>query len=429
MIKKTASLLLSLTVAASCLTFTGCSSESNAEIYDSGGGLLSTSLEADPKSDNFAYLDIAISEAKTLVSEETLKKGCKIYTYCDTRLISGMKTACNTTALGFEVGCAMTDLQGRLIAAYSSTETNLATQKNQPYSAIKPLAVYAPAMENGTINWSTLFEDSAYKTLEDQNGTKTDWPKNATGIYSGKNVTVYNAVKQSLNTVAVKCLNTFGVNNSIDFLRNSFGMDLDYELQKSVTAGEEEVIGNIAMGYTYAGSSPAEMAGYYQIFAGGGKYAPHRTVKRIEDSDGKVLYEDKTEAKQVISPETAYVMNQLLKGVITPGGTGEKAHCGDIPVAGKTGTGDLNAGNWFVGVTPEFSCAVWHNKQDENRAAELFSEITLNAGVENKLFMTSAKVEEKIFCPDSGKLLSTGCKRAELGYYESDRVPEECNIH
>lgn len=439
MIKKIISVLLIISVF---LLVSGCKKE-ETNIYDNNDKLISTA-DIITESENFAYIDIVMREADTIISKLNncdeksarnllLKGKYKIYTYCDQGLIKTIKKVYSEVIPDVNFGCAISNLNGNLIAAYSgseSLETNFAIKKTPPYSTFKPLAVYAPAIESKKITWSTLFEDSPYKILEDEYGIKRDWPANATGIYSNKQVTPFIAIKESLNTVAVKCLSQYGVNNSIDFLKTKFNINLDLEQYKSTIYGEEEVIGNIALGYTNAGCSPVEMAGYYQIFANGGYYKTPKTIKKIVDNKGNTLYENKEEAVQVISSETSYIMNELLKGVITPGGTGEKAYCADIAVAGKTGTGDDNLGNWFVGVTPEFSCAVWHSEYNKtNYATQFFSGITKKANINNKVFMTSENVVKKIYCTESGKLLSSDCKSVEIGYFATNNIPNICDLH
>lgn len=309
------------------------------------------------------------------------------------------------------------------------SEGNLSVQKNPPYSTIKPIAVYAPALENKKINWSTLTADSPYKKITDNNGNLRDWPANATNTYSKNPVTIYEAIRQSLNTVAVKTLKDYGVSDSIDFLKENFKFDLKTEAYKANVFGEEESLGSVALGYTVEGASTVDMAGYYQIFANGGNYTEPKTIKKIVDDAGRIIYECKPESKRIISEETSHIMNELLKGVITVGGTGEKANCSETAVAGKTGTGDANSGNWFVGITPQYSCAVWHSVSDSNYASEIFSNIIKNSVITIKDFRTSPNVVKKIYCKESGKLMTVNCRNVELGYYTADNIPSICDVH
>lgn len=440
MTRKIISFLLAISL---CILACGCAKRQTANIYDGSGDVLVGSAEIDSLTDeNSAYLDIVISQAANIIAQlkntdtqSAVKqiKNYNIYTYLDKDLVTAIATAYSETVSGASLGCAIVDLDGRLVAAYSASATedkNFALEKMQQHSTMKPLSVYAPAIESGLINWSTMTEDSPYKVLTNSKGVKYDWPSNASGKYSHSNITTYKAIKESINTVAVKLLSNYGVNNSIDFLQKNFNLDLSYEQQKATIYGEDEVIGNVALGATMAGSTPIDMAGYYQIFANGGAYTAPTAIDRITDRDGKTVYQNDAEPVEVISRDTSYIMNELLRGVAKAGGTGDDARIEGIEVAGKTGTGSAFSDNWFVGVTPEYSCAVWHSYIGyENLAAKVFAGIVSNSDIENTVFMTSPNVKKYIYCNESGMLLGGGCKSAEMGYYLKDSPPKNCTLH
>lgn len=442
MTKRIICILLCLTI---CLSFVGCAKKekATASIYDSAGKVIVSSAQYASLSDkNSAYLDVVITEASDIIKKlnacdtETAKKQIKkysIYTYLNQDMIKAMETAYSENISGADFGCSIVDLKGNIVAVYSASSEenkNFAVEKKQQHSTMKPLSVYAPAIEKGLINWSSLTEDSPYKQLTNSKGVLYDWPSNATGKYSYKKLTTYEALKESINTVAVKTLSDYGVNNSIEFLQKNFNLDLSYEQSKATMHGEDEIIGNIALGATMAGSTTVDMAGYYQIFANGGSYTEPKSISKIVDKNGKVVYERTAQSTQVISAETSCLMNFLLRGVLKSGGTGVDAQVNGVEVAGKTGTGDARSDNWFVGITPEFSCAVWHSKTDyKNQAATVFSTIVKNCEIKNTLFMTSPNVKKYIYCAESGLLLGNGCKSAEMGYYLTDNLPAYCNIH
>ena len=391
-----------------------------------------------------AYTETVIAEAVEIISEKNdcdekeaesqiLAGSYVIYTTFDSNIYESVKNAYeNSSASNSPFGCTVTDLQGNICAIYSSSdEVNYATANLSPYSSIKPLSVYAPAIEKGTAYWSKVYEDSPYKQVENEDGTKSDWPLNASETYSYENTDVYTAIKESLNTVAVKCLDESGVSESISFLSEKFGFDLSYESQKASQQGEEEVIGNIALGYLYEGVSTVDMAGCYQIFANTGIYYKPKTISKICTENGSTVYVAEDNSERVIKESTACIMNQLLQGVVTPDGTGADAQYASIPTAGKTGTGSANDGNWFVGIVPEYSCAVWHGEgAEKNCSPEIFSEIM--AGIEpdeSKNFPVSADVQSGIYCRESGMLISDKCREIETGHYVADSVPGICNIH
>ena len=380
-----------------------------------------------------------IQNAEKCTSEEAqeklFSKEYVVHTAYDPLVYDAIHSQYQQSSIGLaSFGCAVTDLKGNVCALYSAGEnsetTDYSTTLLPPYSAFKPLSVYAQAVEAGLIGWSTVYEDSPYKTMVDENGEESGWPVNATQTYANANIPVYHAIAQSLNTIAVKCLKDVGVRKSIDFLMDNFGIDLSYEQNKATTEGEEEVIGNIALGYLNKGVSPLDMAGYYQIFAAKGVYKAPCTVVKICTADSKVAYKNQTEEKQVIKESTAGIMNMLLQGVVKIG-TGKAAYNSEITFAGKTGTGNSDDGNWFVGVAPEYSCAVWHGAGAEaNSCAQLFGAIMAQlCGESKKIFELPQDLTMSIYCMESGKSAGTECSRIDMGYYAAGEVPEICDAH
>ena len=376
---------------------------------------------------------ILVSEAK----EKLLEEEFKVYTSFDPNAYKAIKKTYDSNKdEELQFGCAITDTKGHLIATYGADSddtqyVNYAGIQTPAYSSFKPLSVYAPALEKGLISWSTTYEDSPVKQIEESDGTLRDWPKNATEKYTNQRITINEAIKKSLNTVAVRCLQEYGVKESIQYLTNAFGIDLSYEVNKMNLAGEEEILGNLALGYLENGVSPIDMAGYYQVFTNLGIYTEPKAVTKICDNKGNILYKTEVEEKRVINMETAYVMNLLLQGVVARGGTGEKAQIKGVQVGGKTGTGEK--GNWFVGFTPEYTCAVWHGKyQNSNCTAEMFSKIVSDLKhTVDKNYPECKFVEMKPYCLESGMLFSVtgGCKQAGTGYYTSLNKTKRCEIH
>ena len=423
----------------------GTAEEKAVTVYDSQGAVLlqTTSVSDLYDADCWAYLELVVEEAAQIIAEQDncstadargrlFTKGYEIHTAFDSVAFAALKEAkrndCN-------FACAITDLKGNLLATYcedtNGKQINYLPQRRSPYSAFKALSVYTPAVENGVVNWSSLYQDSPYKQMKDENGTLRDWPANVTNTYSQEKVTAYEALRTSLNTVAVKCLADLGVSKSVEFLQTQFEIPLKQEEFVAKEYGEEEVIGSIALGYLEVGVTPAEMAGYYQIFANGGMYSAPKTVSSITLEHSE-LYVRQDKQKQVVRPETADLMNKLLQGVVATGGTGVKANCGNVQVAGKTGTGDDYADNWFVGVTPGYSLAVWHGQSDSNHAAEMFSMVmgTLYSKLPgaNTKFVTHKNLSQLVYCTHSGKAFSENCSVIDTGYYTNEAALPVCDV-
>lgn len=417
------------------------------KIFDGQGGLMVHAMDVADlyESEYWAYLEVVLVEVcgilpseseEEAVPEELFVNGYEIHTSFDPAIYTALDNVCADWGTDMPLGCAVTDLEGALLAVYSADPVdslvNHVTTQTSPYSAFKPLSVYTPAVEAGIINWSTLYHDSPYKQLE-QDGVLRDWPQNASLTYSQKDVTVYDGLRKSLNTVAVKCLAQLGVIESIAFLQDSFGIPMVEEEYVALTYGEEEVVGNVALGYLETGVTPIDMAGYYQIFATGGIYSAPKAIKLIRGPEGDTVYIRTAEDKQVVSAATADTMNKLLQGVVAPGGTGETAFCDDVAVAGKTGTGDYNSDNWFVGVTPGYSCAVWHDEYDRNIADDIFAQIIRRIYKDqpdaNRNFITHKNLFQKAYCAESGMIAGDKCTSIGVGYYASEMGMPTCDKH
>lgn len=428
----------------------GCTKSEQVTVYDAQGAVIATLSKADfPDSELTdtgyrSYIELVLSEAAAALSatdrcttseavSKLFQNGYALYTALDPAAQSAVDTMyTDYAAQGLPLGCAILDYSGGIRAVYSGGGESYALMKHPPFSTIKPLSVYAPAMESGIIDWSAKLTDMPYKQLPDDAGLMKDWPVNPSQGYTYQPTALLECIKQSLNTTAVHCLKSVGVENSIKFLQDSFGADLAYEQNKLTLEGEEEVIGNIAMGYLYAGVTPVDLAGYYQIFGNGGQYTRPHALTQIVDSSGRAVYTHQSEVKQVIRADTAYIMNRLLSAVVSPGGTGAKAKVSNTELVGKTGTGNEEGGNWFVGVTPEYSCAVWHGVGEKtgNIAAELFTNIMENMPAHTVTqFPSCATVRKGVYCSQSGKLFSSSCSQMQIGYYASDRKPAVCDAH
>lgn len=220
---------------------------------------------------------------------------------------------------------------------------NRATQmRRQPGSALKPLAVYGPALELGYTTASVLLDE---KTSFSGGYT----PQNAGDQYYGR-VTMRTAIRNSLNTTAVRLLEEIGIDKAIQYL-NKMGiptMPSDRNL-------------SLALGSMTHGVTPVELAAAYVPYANGGIYYSPYCVERIISSDGETVYEREDSGKRVISEQNAYLMTSLLQSVVS-NGTGTRMQHANTPVAGKTGTVSMKGGNrdiWMAAYNTELSVAVW----------------------------------------------------------------------
>ncbi len=224
---------------------------------------------------------------------------------------------------------------------------NRALTPHQPGSAIKPLAVYSPALENG-ITPGTVFDDVPYAKMV--NGRP--WrPDNWNFKYEGL-VTVRKALTDSINTVALRIADQLGPEKDFDSVKR-FG------ITTLVESGPNSDRGNPAFaigGLTY-GITPLELTAAYSTFANNGVRSKPLSILKVVDASGNGLEENVPKHFNVLSPQVDYLMVDMLKSVVREG-TGGMANIGR-PQAGKTGSTDNWADVWFVGLTPDTVGGVW----------------------------------------------------------------------
>ncbi len=225
---------------------------------------------------------------------------------------------------------------------------NYATDtKRPPGSAIKPLSVYAPAIDMGLINWSTIIEDSPTSDIKG-----ISWPSNANGKYIGETNIKY-AISNSLNTVAVRVLDMIGNERSFDFITNKLNI-------KSLNPIEDMGSASLALGQPSRGITLRELTNAYSIFQDG-IYSNSRTYYKVTDSTGKIILDNPLNQQCVISKETAAIMTKLLQSVVIEGtASGAIDLSNKMDVAGKTGTTQYSFDKYFIGYTPSLLAGVWY---------------------------------------------------------------------
>lgn len=321
------------------------------------------------------YFDAVISEAVNrygIEEEDLMNRGYTIHTtlsqvaqqQMDTsfRHDSLFPTAADGTAaqsasvaINPETGGVMAIVGGR--GEYTLRGFNRATQmKRQPGSVVKPLGVYAPALENG-FDIDSMLKDELTSYGE------TDYtPTNLSGTYQGE-VPLYYALSNSLNAPTVWLLNEIGVGEGMSKLRD-FGWDVD---------DSDRQLGSIALGGMNYGISPLDLASAYSVFPNNGVRVEPHFITKIVDSTGNVIVENNPKTNRVLNETVNEEMNQLLLDVFDSGTAAVNEPFG-FQVAGKTGTTQREEGpgvndQWIVGYTPDIVVATWmgFDESNENR--------------------------------------------------------------
>ena len=247
---------------------------------------------------------------------------------------------------------------------FSQSQFNRAVQaKRQPGSAFKPF-VYSAAIDNGFTQASVINDYPVqYKTPDGV------WsPRNYGRGYSGP-TTLYSALVRSVNVVAVKVLDMVGAETVIKYA-HQMGIKSELGPNLSLALGSSEV-------------TLLEMVGAFTTFPNLGERVVPKFINRIEDRYGNPVTEFQTQRIRALSPETAYIVLDMLRGVVQYG-TARRVSVLGRPVGGKTGTTNSLADAWFVGFTPDYAAGAWvgmdqrvslgHGEQGGRTAAPIFVE-------------------------------------------------------
>lgn len=213
--------------------------------------------------------------------------------------------------------------------------------ERQPGSAFKPF-VYLAALENN-FTAATVVDDSPV--------TFGGWsPRNYDGTFRGP-ITIRRALEKSINTVAVKTAHQVGVEKILDRAQQ-MGITT---LVRSGSINDNNL--STALGGLTHGVTPLQMASAYGTLANRGIHTEPIAIIKVVDRNGAVLEQATPKQKAVIDEKVAYVLTDMMRGVIERG-TGTGANIGR-PAAGKTGTTNDYVDAWFVGFTPDLVCSVW----------------------------------------------------------------------
>ena len=415
------------------------------------------------------YVEAVISETIDLLVEKTglspkyceqmvLSGGLSIITPYDPEAQAAVDTVFNdrsnldqvSSRTGQRLMSAITlvdNSSGYVVAMGSTDEKTLnrgsiwpVTTTRQPGSSIKPLSVYAPAIDMGLITPASVIDDNPYLL----NGSV--WPLNVSANYRGL-TTVQHAVTVSLNTVALRVVEMVTPQASYDFMEDKFGFT---SLEPYYVNSRGEVKSDIdrsplSMGGLTWGVSTFEMAAAYATFPRNGEFKKATTVLEVRDANGNTVVDNEPEAQFIIKPETAYYINSMLTNVVSSG-TGTGARIPGQTVAGKTGTTNDAFDYWFCGYTNYYTAAVWCgypnsevvNNNHNNPTVRLWQKVMaiLHEGKENAAFPVPGTLNSYSICLDCGKRATDACANDIRGsriqsfrLFPDDAPAESCTCH
>lgn len=418
---------------------------------------------------------------KQVASQKVYSGGLRIYTLMDPEVQSAMEEVYLNDAIfekalkkkvsGVPAESAMVicdpytgDLLGIVGGRGEKTESrilNLAAQSvRSSGSSIKPLAVYAPAIEEGLVTWASVFDDVPV-SFSDETEEAVPWPKNYDLTYGGLSNINYSVI-HSLNTVSVKTLQLVGERNSFNYLTEKMGF---HSLIESLTLDDGSVLSDIglaalALGQQNYGVTVREMASAFCVFPNNGIYNKTRSYLYVYDSNGEIVLSNDAESNVVFSEETTYIMTKIMQNVFNS--TASAAYRvtlrKTVNCAGKTGTAGNDYDRWLLGYTPYYVAGVWYgykipkvltNELETSPCVYVWDEVMTKlhqkyiddakAGVsELKTFDETrpSGVVQAEFCRDSGKLMTDACaldprgKRNQTGWFKKGTEPTEyCDCH
>ena len=311
----------------------------------------------------------------------------------------------------------------------------------QSGSSIKPLSIYAPGFEQGSITPATVVKDIP---LTYKGGA---WPKNDSRSYSYSR-TILSAIVSSVNASAAHTLDKIGLSYGYDFAKNKFGLSTleDEYIDRNGTVHTDNAFAPLAMGAQTWGVTVRDMATAFATFANKGVYRRARTFTKVYDSNGNLVIDNTQKQEQILSRKSVDYINYCLVRA-TKNGTGTNAYFSGTQLAGKTGSTADFKDRWYCGFTGYYTAAVWtgFDKPEVirgisgNPAAQLFKKVMkpLHSGKSNISLYRSSKLKSVSVCLDSGLLATSACGKDARGIsriatavvYSDDYPKKACNKH
>jgi len=308
---------------------------------------------------------------------------------------------------------------------FNDSNFNRAVQAaRQPGSAFKPF-IYTAAIDNGFSPTDIILDTPI--TFKAGNGE--DWsPQNYDKKFRGP-ITLRAALANSVNVPATKLLQKLGTSVVTSYAKR-MGIRSRLLPDLSLALGTSEV-------------NLLELTASYGVFADQGVRVSPVYILRVEDKNGKVLEQSHTAAEEVLSPETALTMTNMMESVIENGTAASARALGfTLPAAGKTGTTDDYSDAWFVGYVPGVVTGVWVGFDRKQKigpgmtgaaaALPIWVDVMLAAikGRPPQDFPVPSGVTSRLICTETGLLANPSCPTTEIELFREGSEPTGyCNVH
>ena len=302
-----------------------------------------------------SYSQASIDEASKILNlsaKQIALGGYKIHTYCNEEKQTKLKEALSASKLDdIDNAGIVVDAKTNGVLAYSGNSNfKLMDIKRQPASCLKPILVYAPALNEGVVSPATQILDEPLKIGSYE-------PKNVNNKFSGY-VSVTDAVKNSINIPAIKVLSYIGIDTG-----------KQYAEKLGITFDEKDDSYSLALGGMTYGTNLKDLASAYTVFPNNGEFAPSTFVQYITDKNNKLVYIHKNLSRMVLRDDSAYLMTTILQEAAKSGTSRKLSDIGGFEIASKTGTAGKKSGNtdaYNISFTPEEVVGVWFGTADNS---------------------------------------------------------------
>ena len=307
------------------------------------------------KNQNF-YEKAVIDEACKIlnISEKDLAtKGYYIFSYMDKTAQNSLLNSVNNAEfyhqnkygnIADSAGIIIDNKTGGVLAFGGKSNYDIVQMKRSPGSSVKPILVYAPSLEQGLIS-------PISPILDEPTNFSGYAPQNVGGKYYGY-ISATESVEKSLNIPAIKIMKVMGIEKCKKMAENC-GLKFDKNDKNYA----------LALGGLTQGTTVKELANTYLPFSNNGEYIEAKYIRKICDKNGNVIYSNNEQKTSVMSPETAYLMTEMLESGVKKG-TSSRLSSLNYQVAGKTGTvgiknSNLNSDVWSVAYTTKHTFGIW----------------------------------------------------------------------
>jgi penicillin-binding protein 1A len=351
------------------------------------------------------------------------------------KFVDSVKNELTTIQVGF---VAIDPMNGYIKAMVGSSNykkfrygLNHVTQiRRQPGSSFKPFT-YVTAIDNGYSPATTLLNEQ----VDIPDGTGKMWtPGNSDGNYGGK-LSMRDGLRLSVNIISARIISELVTPSDVVKMAHQIGIESYIPEIYSISLGTVEV-------------TPLEMTSAFGTFAAEGIHAEPIAIIRVEDRNGKLIYNNRPNVKEAISKETAYIMTNMMQDVVDRGTatSGVRAFF-SYPAAGKTGTTQQMADAWFVGFTKQLVAGVWVGFDDHRvrftsmtygqggKAAApmwgrfmkyIYSDPRIRDLVPHPFLMPEG-IERVSLCAETGKLATNLCTHTVEDFVLTNKKPPPCD--